>query len=57
MIIYAIFTLFFTLVLIFVMNDMLIAYALSVWFFTKVKATVQVYCLFFSLKRFHFVLS
>jgi len=42
MIIYALFTLFFTLVLIFVMNDMLFSYSLSVWFFTKVKDTVNV---------------
>lgn len=42
MIIYIIFTLLFTLVLIFVMNDMLISYGLSLWFFTKRKDTVQV---------------
>jgi hypothetical protein len=43
MIIFALFTLVFTMVLILVMNDMLTSYALSVWFFTKQKDTVKVH--------------
>jgi hypothetical protein len=43
MILYALFVLVFTMVLILVMNDMLTSYALSVWFFTKQKDTVRVH--------------
>ena len=55
-IIFVLFVVVFTLTLILVMNDMFTSYALSIWYFTKLKSTVHIPFLFSmkTLFRYHF---